>query len=248
MRGAVSLSFDDGRKTQAKVVIPQLNKRGLRGTFYLCPGHEGYIHLMDDWVQASEDGHEIGNHTMTHPCSLAFQDDPSTSGLETMSLDDIERDILEAERILERDFPESGPRSFCYPCYQTHVGSGLTRQSYVPIVARHFIAGRAAGEHGFFNHPMTCDPFALWSTPADHLRGEHLIGLAERAAAQGRWLILAFHDVGDDRLGTLSFDFMEFLDFLARNSVSIWTATVRDVALTLRKNRLDCPQGPRQSS
>jgi len=237
LRGAVSLSFDDGRRTQVDAALVELNRRALRATFYLCPGVSIYEELLEDWRRASRQGHELGNHSMTHPCSRGFQENPDATGLETMSLEDVERDILEAEKRLLADFPNSGPRSFAYPCYQTHVGAGEGRRSYVPVVARHFVAGRAIGEHGFFNHPLTCDLFALWCTPADHMRGEQLIGLAERAVSQGRWLVLAFHDVGDDRLGTLRFDFIEFLDFLDRDESGIWTAPVREIAQYIADQR-----------
>lgn len=35
-----------------------------------------------------------------------------------------------------------------YPCYCTYVGRGESRKSYVPIVAKHFLAGRSVGEYG----------------------------------------------------------------------------------------------------
>ncbi|MDT7892902.1 MAG: polysaccharide deacetylase family protein, partial [Armatimonadota bacterium] len=36
-RAAVSLTFDDGLKSQLEVAVPLLNDRGLRATFYLNP-------------------------------------------------------------------------------------------------------------------------------------------------------------------------------------------------------------------
>ena len=33
--GAVSLTFDDGRQSQLQKAIPAMNRRGLRGSFYL---------------------------------------------------------------------------------------------------------------------------------------------------------------------------------------------------------------------
>ena len=46
-----------------------------------------------------------------------------------MTLEDIERDVLEAERRLRSSIPEQTVRSFGYPCYQDFVGVGANRQS-----------------------------------------------------------------------------------------------------------------------
>ena len=109
------------------------------------------------WREISRAGHEIGNHTIGHPCSKALFDDPNLRCLESMTLAEIEADIVEASRRLREGIPEQADFSFCYPCYQEHVGEGLTRQSYVPVVARHFIAGRGQGERGP-QHPRHLRP------------------------------------------------------------------------------------------
>ena len=72
----------------------------------------------------------------------------------------------------------------------THVGAGRTRQSYVPVIAKHFIAGRASGEYGFSNSPHNCDLACLASQPIEHMRGEQIVGIMDRNLVRGRWLIL----------------------------------------------------------
>ena len=67
IRCAVSLAFDDARLTQVDKGIPLLNKYGIKATFYVSP--EQLLQRADDWKQAVANGHEIGNHTMTHPCT-----------------------------------------------------------------------------------------------------------------------------------------------------------------------------------
>ncbi|MCC6442011.1 MAG: polysaccharide deacetylase, partial [Armatimonadetes bacterium] len=72
--------------------------------------------------------------------------------------------------------------------YLAFVGHGPARQSYVPVVAKHFAAGRSLGDVP--NHPLTCDLHYLWSFPVERKSGAELVGLAERGAAQGRWVVL----------------------------------------------------------
>ena len=63
------------------------------------------------------------------------------------------------------------------------------------------------------------------------------MGLAEKAVAQGRWLILAFHALGDGRLGAMTFDFVELIDHLTRGQERIWIAPVREVAQWIVERR-----------
>lgn len=229
--GAVSLTFDDGTESQLRQAVPWLEERGLRGTFYLTPRGEDFRRQYAPWRAVGERGHELGNHTLSHTCSRNFQQAiRPDAGLEAMTLEEMERDILEAERRLRELCPEHGPRTFCYPCYMTDVGEGRQRQSYVPLVARHFPAGRAGGEYGFFNHPYNRDLHCLASTSGQNKEAGELIGLVELAVAQGHWCILTFHGIEAGRLGVSAHAFTALLDHLCLHRDRIWTAPCVDVA------------------
>ena len=235
-QAAVSLSFDDGRETQLNTAIPLMDERDMRGTFYLPPRGDDWREKLAQWIPAHERGHEIGNHSIGHTCSINFQDAENPRGLETMTLEDMEADVVEAEARLQSLFPRES-RSFAYPCYMTHVGMGETRRSYVPIIAKHFIAGRSFGEYGFCNSPHNCDLACLWSRPIEHTRGPEIVGHIDRALVQGRWLILTMHAIGGSRLGTGEGEFKWMLDYLDRQRDRIWVAPVATIAEHLRELR-----------
>ena len=109
-----------------------------------------------------------------------------------------------------------------------HVGEGEGRQSYVPLIARHFIAARAKGEVG--NHPASCNLHHLFSYPVERSWGPTLVGVAERAAIQGRWSILTFHGVHQGHLSVADVDLRELCAHLQRHRDRIWTAPVITVA------------------
>ncbi len=238
--GAVSLTFDDGLRSQVETAIPLLDAHGLQATFYINPrfgDDEGsWLRWLAPWRLAAEHGHEIGNHSLTHPCSENFPWMSGQAGLEALTLDAIERDVLEAERRLRVGVPGITARSFCYPCYQTDVGSGATRQSYVPVIARHFVAARGKGETA--NDPVRCDLHVLWSWPVERMSGAELVGLAERAATDGRWTILTFHGIGEGHLPVAKVDLEELCGFLTRHRDRLWTAPVATVAERIREWRV----------
>jgi peptidoglycan/xylan/chitin deacetylase (PgdA/CDA1 family) len=233
----VSLTFDDGLPSQVEVALPLLAEHELRATFYVNPRGDEWLARLAPWRDAANVGHEVGNHSLTHPCSGAFDWSRPGRGLEDLTLADIEADVLEAERRLREAIPGQTVRSFCYPCYLDYVGQGPTRHSYVPIIARHFVAGRGKGE--IPNHPDRSDLHYLWSFPVERMSGAELIGLAERAAATGRWSILTFHGINQGHLPVAEIDLRELCAFLARQRGRIWTAPVATIAQRLVDYRRD---------
>ncbi len=236
--GAVSLSFDDGRLSQLTRAVPLMDRHGIRATFYLCPSREAVTEHAGEWRKVHLAGHEIGNHSLSHPCSQALWGRRTPGCLEERSLDDLEADILAAQEKLTALFPERQAWTFAYPCYETYVGAGATRTSYVPLVARHFLAGRAGtANSGFFNAPETADLAALASQPAEQMRGPELVGLVERAVRRGHWLILTFHEIDRGGLGVFEPDFVELLEHLAAARSRVWTAPVAEIAAWVRDHR-----------
>jgi len=232
-RAALSLTFDDARPSQVDAGLPLLNGHGVKATFYVQP--EGLRKRLDGWRAAVASGHEIGNHTISHPCTgnYAFS---SRNALEDYTLERIEAEMTGANELIRRDLGIS-PTSFAYPCGQTFVGRGLDVRSYVPIVVRVFRTGRGfLGEAA--NDPTLCDPALLLGVAIDGLSWSELLPLVEKAAAEGRWLILAGHEIGDAGPQTTRRDTLDALCRYARDPAhGIWLETVDAVASHVLRSR-----------
>jgi hypothetical protein len=64
---AFSMQFDDSIDCQAVFAIPEMNKRGLVGTFFVNPALDRYKRHAEVWeVVCPKYGHELANHTMHH--------------------------------------------------------------------------------------------------------------------------------------------------------------------------------------
>lgn len=237
-QGAISLTFDDGFPSHLKVAVPSLDQRGLRATFYLTPkGHERgwggstWRQQLKPWLPASRAGHEIGNHSLSHPCSLNIQVDWARNLLD-MSLDELRADLGTAQQRLQAVFPHQEKNSFAYPCYETSVGRGQGRVSYIPLVAEMFVAGRNRGElrAELANDPHYCDLHCLSSWAVERQSGAFMIGLVEQAIFLGRWGIFTFHGIQEGHLPVGDTDFIELLDYLVRQKDRIWVAPLAEVA------------------
>jgi hypothetical protein len=243
---AISLTFDDGYPSHLDFVVPNLDRRGLRATFYLTPqGSESttsprsWRRVLKRWLPVSRAGHEIGNHSLTHPCSLNIQVDWAANLLD-MTLDDIRADLETAQERLRTVFPHQEHTSFAYPCYETSVGHGLERVSYIPLVARMFVAGRRSGElrGELANDPRYCDLHCLSSWCVERQAGATMIGLVEQTAVLGRWGIFTFHGIHEGHLPVGDTDLVELLDHLVRQRQRIWVAPVAEIAVYIAAHKV----------
>lgn len=64
---AFLLMFDDSWPSHVQVAVPELAKRGLIATFYICPGKGEHLKFTNDWDHKIwQQGMVYGDHTMTH--------------------------------------------------------------------------------------------------------------------------------------------------------------------------------------
>ena len=240
MRGAVSLSFDDGMPSQLDRAVPLLDELALKATFYVNPVYSlGWLKNKERWRQLAISGHEIGNHTDKHPCSChhSYRSDGDYC-LERLQMEEIVRSIEDAEKAIRSLLPApqaNAPRSFAYPCYQSHVGAGALRRSYVPEVARRYAAARAGSDKA--NEPLTVDMAYLYSFPADFQSAETVIRHIDEAVAKGHWAIIVFHGIGADWNRIEVREFEKIVRHLAANRDRIWIDTVIKIAEYLPDHR-----------
>jgi peptidoglycan/xylan/chitin deacetylase (PgdA/CDA1 family) len=232
-RAALSLTFDDARESQVDVGAPLLDAQGVRVTFYVQP--DGVKKRLAGWKAALAAGHEIGNHSTSHPCTgnFAFS---RRNALEDYTLDRIERDLAEASLFVARELGRE-PIGFAYPCGQTFVGRGEGVRSYVPVVARLFRTGRLyMGEDS--NDPAFCDLAQLLAVSLDGLAFEDVRPLLDKAVAEGRWLILAGHEIGEGGFQTTRTATLAALCRHAKDPANgLWVDTVEAVSAHVLRQR-----------
>lgn len=224
-RAAVTFSFDDSRFSQAVVAAPRLADLGIAATFYVIP--DAVAEHLEDWHRAVEGGHEIGHHSLLHPCARDLN--ASNVYLEDYTLEKLEREMLDATDRLEHMLGVR-PRSFAYPCGNTYVGSGPHRRSYVPLVAQLFQSGRGY-PHVRGNDPLSCNMEYLRSSKLDGVSLDTALRLIDDAVRHGSWLIFTAHETPEEDTG---------LRDLARNVANrdeLWSGTVGTVAEHILANR-----------
>jgi len=225
VRGAVSLTFDDARLSQADVGLPLLDEYGVKATFYVSP--EPMKKRLDAWKKAVASGHEIGNHSMRHPCTGNFPW-ARHKALEDYTLKQMAEELAAANAEVEAAVGVR-PATFAYPCGQTYVGRGRQLESYVPLVAEMFLAGRGWLGEGA-NDPGFCDPAQLLGMELDGLDFEAAKKLIDAAAKDGMWLVFAGHEIGEGERQTVRADTLRAICEYAKDPANgIWIDTVENV-------------------
>lgn len=226
-RAAFSLSFDDARLSNIDVGLPLFKKWKAAVTYYVVPG--SMEPRKEGWKQAVKDGHEIGNHTLVHPCTGNFAWS-RTKALENYTLESMRAELVEANRQI-KEMLGVEPVSFAYPCGQTYVGSGLDTRSYVPLVAELFTSGRGWLDENA-NDPNFVDLPQLLGMEMDGKDFQKdILPLLLEAVKNGSWLVLAGHEIGQEGRQTTRVKMLEeLLAYVQSPESGIWMAPVGAVA------------------
>lgn len=232
-RAAVSLSFDDARTSQVDTGLALFAQHHVKVTFFLQA--ENISKRLEGWKKAVAEGHEISNHTITHPCTgnYAFS---RHNALEDYSLETMAGQLDGANAEIERLLGVK-PLTFAYPCGLKFVGRGLDVRSYVPLVAERFLVGRGYLDESP-NDPAFCDLSQAMGTPFDDLTFDQMKDLVEKAATDGRWIIFIGHEIGQRGFQVTDADALgKLCDYLNDPANGIWLGTVAEIGGYVRRQQ-----------
>lgn len=199
---AVSLTFDDSMKEHYTIVAPELEKRGFRGTFWMCGGWMPADPQADTthftWAEAkemSDKGHEMSNHSWSHPY------------LTMLSEEELVEQIRKNDEAILANLGKPST-TFCFPY-----------NAFNEAVLEKVMIGRIGARLKEF-----------W-LGGQHSPKEYLTKTVEDALASGSWITGMTHGInyGYDCY-TDPTEFTDFLDYLKSLEGRIWIGTFRDVA------------------
>lgn len=230
---ALSLTFDDARLTQIDKGIPLLDKYNVKATFYVSPG--AMMKRLEGWKKAAANGHDIGNHSMAHPCSGNFLWSRNRA-LEDYTMKKM-RTELDSANIVIHEALGVKPVSFGYPCGQKFIGRGKRTKSYVPLISKMFETGRGWLDEAP-NDPSYCDMAKLYGMELDGKSFEQVLKIIETARNQGGWLIFAGHEMNDEGHQTSLLTTIEALcRYAADPANGIWIDNVHNIAAYINTRR-----------
>ena len=218
-KAALSMTYDDGDPIHLDVAIPEMNKRGLRGTFYLITSK---LTRVEDWKKAVAAGQEIGNHTVTHR---------HTSELKP---DDEKNEVVDAKKYLEDTFGVP-VLTLAYPFVE--ISPGLKKWTE----AEDF-AARGGGGTPYLTPDMEPDWFNVSSqTTMTAYAPETYTNWVDQDLAAGAWTVLMIHGIEGTQWGWQPITkktYLGLLDYLVQKKKNLWVAPFGEVCAYWRAQKV----------
>jgi sialate O-acetylesterase len=239
---AVSLTYDDALPVHYEYVGPSLAAEGLYATFFALISSDPLQH-PEKWRELAAAGHELGNHTLFHPCRRG----PSHTWLEPCyDLCDYTPQRLRTElkiaNLVLHLIDGKHERTFGNTCCDTTIGSDEQETAMDDILSEMFVAARgpfisqvADVRNGI--NLMQVGHFGADSMFMDLAKIQQTV---ESAAKIGGWAVFMIHGVGE---GTHNM-YMEtdthekLVVWLAANKSDVWTAPFIEVAKHMKTHSL----------
>jgi peptidoglycan-N-acetylglucosamine deacetylase len=231
---AVALTYDDALNIHLDKVIPSLDSAGLKGTFYLIGSSDAFTKRIPEWRRAAAKGHELGNHTLYHPC---YGKRPGREwvtpdyDLNNYTMRRITDEVKLNNALLEATDGKT-KRTLACPCGDTKIGDS----SYLYKLKDNFIAARdgtpdANDVNGFAGVTIQ------WMIGSENT-GEQLIAAVKKAIENNALLIFVFHGVGGEHPINVSLKaHSELLQFLKQNESRVWVAPFIEIAEYIKRSK-----------
>jgi peptidoglycan/xylan/chitin deacetylase (PgdA/CDA1 family) len=222
-RAAISLTFDDARPVHLDLVVPELDKRHLHATFFVIVSK---LTRIDDWRRVMSEGHEIGNHSVTHEHVAALTKESE------------ETQVEDAKTFLDSNF-HSDIGTFAYPYTETSKGLTFWVKRY-NFAARGW---RGDGDLLYLTPAANPDWYNLPSQ-ASFTKYDFGVyrGWIEKAMTGGAWTTLQIHGIGEPTTGFEPIPtptFLQLLDYLKQQEhAGLWVAPFGQVAAYLRAEKV----------
>ncbi|GGD70371.1 chitooligosaccharide deacetylase [Lacimicrobium alkaliphilum] len=230
---AVSLAYDDALESQLDNALPVLNRYNFHATFYLTLSSPTLTGRLDEWRLAARQGHEMGNHSINHPCraSLPGRDWVTPhNDLDNWTVAAITQEINNANSYLFAIDGET-QRTFTPPCGDTQAKDG----EYLARVAPLFAAIRRPGEPVGEIQQLNLHHIPTWFPVNPSL--QELTDYVSQSARHGTLASITFHGVGGDYLAVSAEVHEQFLAWLNARRDQYWVDSLINLSRYIEKQQ-----------
>ncbi|AHW59127.1 sialate O-acetylesterase [Draconibacterium orientale] len=230
-KAAVVFTYDDALDCHLDIAVPQLDEFGLKGTFF-CTGNSPCLYnRTEEWRAITKRGHELGNHTLFHPCDGTGQDWVKPEyDLRAYTPEQIVAELKTANTLLKA-VDGNTERSYGYTC-SNYVANGV---DFTDSVKNIFVAARCDGPI-----PETMDDYKTWKTPSYMSVDpdiQDLITQVEEARAKGTIVVFMFHNVGGGYLNTAADVHKKLLQYVSENQGDFYNDSFINVMKYVKENQ-----------
>ncbi len=231
---AVVLTYDDGLNIDLSHVIPALDSVNLKATFYISDYFNGLNAQLLQWKKVAAEGHELGNHTIWHPCDSRLSGRnfvQSDYDLANYTVRRMDNEIIAMNNFLQA-IDGATTRTFAYPCGDTKIHD----TDYLAPLYKNFIAAR--GVTPMMQKINEINIYNIGCYIMNGQSGAAMIELVKQAEQTHSLLVFLFHGVGGGHSLNVSLDAHHvLLQYLKAHENSIWVAPLKTVAAYIKEKQ-----------
>ena len=217
---AVVLTYDDAINEHLDNAIPLLDSLGLKATFYITAFSQSMQTRMNDWKKLVAKGHELGNHTLYHPC-IGGKGREWVKPEYDMNNYTVKRMVDETRmtNLFLQALDGKSKRTFAFTCGDMKIGDS----SFIYAMKDDFVAARAVRAQ--MHKINEIDLLNVDCYMVNGETGAQMIEWVKKAAETNSFLVILFHGVGGGNALNVSISaHREFLQYLKKNEKDIWIA------------------------
>ncbi len=229
-KAAVVLTYDDAIDEHLDTAAPLLDSLGLKATFYVTAFSKAVQTRLADWKQLAANGHELGNHTLYHPCLggpgrewVAPEYDMKNYSLKRM------QDEIRMTNTFLQAVDGKTKRTFAYTCGDMHIGTVV----FIDGLKNEFIAARGVRKE--MQKIQDVNLYNIDCYVVNNHTAAEMIAWVKQAEATNALLVLLFHGVGGGNPLNISVEeHRKFLHYLQQKENDIFINTMATVAEHIR--------------
>lgn len=226
-KAAVVITYDDAIDQHLDNAVPLLDSLGLKATFYITGFSASMQSRLNDWKKIAVNGHELGNHTMYHPCLGGTPGREWVKPDQDLSKYTIQRmvDETRATNVLLQAMDGKTKRTFAFTCGDTKIGDS----SFAPLLKKDFVAMRGVSNQMHRINEIDLNDVDCYVVNGE--TGDQLIDWIKKATETNSLLVILFHGVGGGNGLNVSLPaHRQFLQYLKQHEKEIWVAPLIEAA------------------
>jgi peptidoglycan/xylan/chitin deacetylase (PgdA/CDA1 family) len=233
-QAAVVLTYDDAIDQHLDNAVPVLDATGLKATFYITGYAAAVKTRLNEWRKLAAKGHELGNHTLYHPCVGGIGREWVKPDYELQRYS-IQRmlDETRMNNVFLQALDGKTSRTFAFTCGDMKIGDS----SFIGLMKNDFTAARAVRAE-----MHTIDKIDLYNVDCYYVNGQtaaQMKAWVKQAVETKSLLVILFHGVGGGNSLNVSVDaHMQFLQYLQQQK-NIWIAPMVEVAAYIKQYQLN---------
>ena len=228
---AVVITYDDAIDQHLDNAVPVLDSLGLKATFYITAFSSSMQHRMNGWKRLAANGHELGNHTLYHPCEgnkPGREFVPAEYNLTTYTV----RRMLDETRMTNlflQALDGKTTRTFAFPCADMQIGDS----SFIKPLQKDFIAARSVRNE--MHQINEIDLYNVDCYLVNNHTAAQMMEWVNKARQTNSLLVILFHGVGGGNgLNVDPDEHRALLQYLKKHEKDIWIAPMVNVATYIK--------------